>query len=66
MKKQSRKLTLAKETLVYLESSLGPVVGGATGLAGCVSNTGCDNTGCNFSGYHSCNTCGATCGTNLC
>jgi hypothetical protein len=65
MKKKMKKLVLAKETLVDLEGSLGPVVGGST-LPGCISGTGCNNTACPYSGYRTCNTCGATCGTNLC
>ena len=66
MKKKLKKLVLAKETLVDLEGNLGPVAGGASTLAGCISGTGCNNTGCPYSGYRTCNTCGATCGTNLC
>jgi len=54
MKKQTKKLTLAKETLVNLEEKLVDVVGGVTLKA------------CTFSGYNTCQTCGASCGTNLC
>jgi hypothetical protein len=54
MKKQVKKLALAKETLVNLEESLGQVAGGVTLKA------------CTFSGYNTCQTCGASCGTNLC
>jgi hypothetical protein len=62
MKKKSlKKLVLAKETLTHLESGLGYVAAGAT-----VSCTGCGAPACPWSGYRTCNTCGATCGTNLC
>lgn len=63
MKKKSlKKLVLAKETLADLESGvLGYVEGAAT-----ASCTGCGAPACPWSGYRTCNTCGATCGTNLC
>ena len=54
MKKQMKKLTLAKETLVSLEKNLGQVAGGLTKI-------NCE------SGYATCATCNHnTCGTNLC
>jgi hypothetical protein len=53
MKKQTKKLTLSKETLVHLEEDLVKVAGGATYT-------------CEWSGYATCATCGRTCGTNLC
>jgi hypothetical protein len=65
MKKQVKKLTLAKETLVYLEGDLRPIAGAATVMP-CVSGTACNNTACPFSGYVTCGTCGGECGTNLC
>lgn len=55
MKKQIKKLTLAKETIVHLEESLEQVAGGVTLKA------------CTFSGgVATCATCGGTCQTNLC
>jgi hypothetical protein len=60
MKKQAKKLVLAKETVAKLESGdLGHVVGGT------VLNTACD--GC-YSGANTCNCTGSrnTCGTRLC
>lgn len=59
-KKKTKKLMLSKETLVDLQSGLGQVVAGA------VSGTGCGAPACPWSGVRSCNTCGNTCGTNLC
>lgn len=54
MKKQMKKLTLAKETLIHLEEDLAKVAGGAT-------------LRCEWSGYRTCATCNnQTCGTNLC
>ena len=63
MKKQNvKKLVLSKETLVDLENGgLGNVAAGAT-----ASCTGCGAPACPYSGYRTCVTCGATCGTNLC
>lgn len=61
MKKQTKKLVLNRETLVQLENGLGRVAGGAT--YNCSAS--CPDV-CTFSGYRTCNTCGATCGTNLC
>ena len=55
MKKQMKKLALNRETLVGLDASLAQVAGGVTGPKACT-----------FSGYQTCATCGATCGTNLC
>lgn len=52
MKKQVKKLVLAKETVIRLEENLEQVAGGLTHDC--------------WSGYRTCNTCGATCGTNLC
>lgn len=60
-KKSLKKLVLAKETLADLESGLGNVAAGAT-----ASCTGCGAPACPWSGYRTCVTCGATCGTNLC
>jgi hypothetical protein len=60
MKKQAKKLVLAKETVAKLESGdLGQVVGGT------ILNTACD--GC-YSGANTCNCTGSrnTCGTRLC
>lgn len=55
MKKQMKKLALAKETLVHLEESLVKVAGGVTLKA------------CTFSGgIATCATCGGACQTNLC
>jgi hypothetical protein len=54
MKKQMKKLSLNRETLTGLDEDLGQVAGGVTLKA------------CTFSGYNTCQTCGATCGTNLC
>ena len=59
-KKTVKKLALAKETLVDLESGVGHIAGGG------ISGTGCGEPACPWSGYRTCNTCGATCGTNLC
>jgi hypothetical protein len=61
MKKTPKKLVLAKETLADLESGLSNVAGAAT-----ASCTGCGAPACPWSGYRTCITCGATCGTNLC
>ena len=52
-KKDKKKLTLNRETLVSLEENLPLVAGGAT-------------LRCEYSGYQTCATCGQTCGTNLC
>lgn len=60
-KKTVKKLMLAKETLIDLQSGVEHVAAGAG-----VSGTGCGEPACPWSGYRSCNTCGATCGTNLC
>jgi hypothetical protein len=60
MKKQAKKLVLAKETVAKLESGdLSHVAGGT------LANTACD--GC-FSGANTCNCTGSrnTCGTRLC
>lgn len=65
-KKTAKKLVLAKETLTDLQSGLGHVAAAATGVYGCLSGTGCGEPACPYSGYRTCNTCGATCGTNLC
>ena len=65
-KKNLKKLVLSKETLTDLQSDLGYVAAAATGVYGCVSGTGCGAPACPWSGYRTCNTCGATCGTNLC
>jgi hypothetical protein len=54
MKKQMKKLVLNRETLVGLDESLEKVAGGYTLKA------------CTFSGYNTCQTCAATCGTNYC
>ena len=62
MKKQVKKLALSRETLTHLENSLGHVAGAATALN---CSASCPDI-CTFSGYRTCNTCGATCGTNLC
>jgi len=53
MKKTVKKLVLNRETLTNLEENLGEVAGGAT-------------LRCQYSGYQTCATCMATCGTNLC
>jgi hypothetical protein len=53
MKKTAKRLVLSRETLSNLESSLEQVAGGITRF-------------CTFSGYNTCQTCEATCGTNLC
>jgi len=60
MKKQVKKLMLAKETLRSLEKS--ELVGMAGGLS---ANTDCTYTNC-CSGVASCGTCGTQCGTRLC
>jgi hypothetical protein len=65
-KKTVKKLVLAKETLIDLESGLPHVAAAATAAAACISGTGCGAPACPWSGYRTCNTCGATCGTNLC
>ena len=52
-KKEKKKLTLNRETLVSLEENLQQAAGGAT-------------LRCEWSGYQTCATCGGTCGTNLC
>ncbi|HVG10507.1 MAG TPA: class I lanthipeptide [Thermoanaerobaculia bacterium] len=52
-KKEKKKLTLNRETLVSLEENLKQVAGGVT-------------LRCEYSGYKTCATCGQTCGTNLC
>ena len=61
MKKKLKKLVLAKETVADLGSGIVNVAGANT-----VSCTGCGPPACPWSGYHTCVTCGATCGTNLC
>lgn len=62
MKKTVKKLVLAKETLLDLESGVGRIAGG-----GGVSGTGCGGDVCPWTGYRTCNTCNNnTCGTNLC
>jgi hypothetical protein len=66
MKKKTKKLKLAKETLIDLQSGIGHVAAGATAAYACASGTGCGAPACPWSGYRSCNTCGNTCGTNLC
>lgn len=66
MKKQVKKLVLAKETLVDLQGNLSYAATAAAVAYGGVSGTGCGAPACPWSGYRSCNTCGATCGTNLC
>ena len=60
MRKQAKKLVLAKETVAKLESGDLMQVAGGT-----VLNTACD--GC-FSGANTCNCTGSrnTCGTRLC
>jgi hypothetical protein len=55
MKKQMKKLVLNRETLVGLDVNLGQVAGGLT-----------NPKACQDSGYNTCQTCQATCGTNLC
>jgi hypothetical protein len=52
-KKQTKKLVLAKETVVGLQDNLEQVAGAAT-------------LRCEYGGYRTCATCGQTCGTNLC
>jgi hypothetical protein len=52
MKKTVKKLALNRETLTNLEENLAQVAGGAT-------------LHCEYSGYRTCATCAATCGTNL-
>jgi hypothetical protein len=60
MRKQAKKLVLAKETVAKLESGDLMQVAGGT-----LANTACD--GC-FSGANTCNCTGSrnTCGTRLC
>jgi hypothetical protein len=53
MKKNTKKLVLNRETLVLLDNNLKDVAGGIT-------------LRCQYSGYATCGTCAATCGTNLC
>lgn len=54
MKKKLKRLKLHRETLVHLnQRDLREVAGGATRF-------------CQFSGQATCNTCAATCTTNLC
>lgn len=65
-KKTAKKLMLAKETLSDLQSDLVYVAAAATAAGACISGTGCGAPACPWSGYRTCNTCGATCGTNLC
>jgi len=66
-KKTVKKLVLAKETLIDLESGLAYVAAAATAAGACISGTGCGAPACPYSGgYRTCNTCGQTCGTNLC
>ncbi|MEP7012279.1 MAG: hypothetical protein ABJC13_18305 [Acidobacteriota bacterium] len=56
MKRKSCALKLHRETLKALDSrTLEPAVAGVTGPKAC-----------EWSGYQTCATCGATCGTNLC
>jgi hypothetical protein len=54
-KTMTKRLTLHRETLADLEHGLEQAAGGVTGPKACT-----------FSGYQTCATCGATCGTNLC
>jgi len=67
MKKRTKKLSLSRETLVNLENHLRQVAGGATAVTDCGTRT-CmpPNSGCEFSGRHTCFTCQGTCTTNLC
>jgi hypothetical protein len=53
MKKTMKKLVLNRETLVNLQENLDRVAGGITPR-------------CMYSGYNTCQTCEATCGTNFC
>lgn len=56
MKKKIKKLEINRETLAKLdELELHPVAGGTS-----------SPDYCTFSGYRTCNTCKATCGTNYC
>lgn len=56
-----KKLTLNRETVVDLEKGLREAGGGVSNAC----SASCPQV-CTFSGYRTCNTCGATCGTNLC
>jgi hypothetical protein len=64
MKKQAKKLTLSRETLVGLDHHLARVAGGATAAAACGTYSGlCENS----NGIRTCNTCNNnTCNTNYC
>lgn len=67
MKRKTKKLTLNRETLEQLEKELQVAAGGATAVADCGTRS-CrpPYSGCEWSGYRTCNTCQGTCTTNYC
>jgi hypothetical protein len=67
MKKRVKRLALNRETLVRLENNLEQVVGGITAVADCGTRTCAPpHSGCEWSGYRTCNSCQNTCTTNYC
>jgi hypothetical protein len=67
MKKQRKKLMLAKETLTRLENSLGRIVGGLTAIPECATHSCAPPySECNYSGIMTCMTCESECTTNYC
>jgi hypothetical protein len=68
MKKQMKKLMLAKETLARLEQSLGQIAGGITAWVDCGTQTCAPPySACDFSnGQQTCTSCEGVCTTNYC